>query len=70
MVVLYSTNCPRCIMLEKKLADKNIEYTLINGQDAIDAITEKGFMSAPMLTVDEKNMMYKDAIDWVNSQEG
>lgn len=69
MVVLYSTNCPRCIVLEKKLADKNVNYTLVSGDDAINAITEKGFMTAPMLTVDDKDMMYKEAIDWVNGLE-
>ena len=26
MVVLYTTNCPRCIVLEKKLKQKGIEF--------------------------------------------
>ena len=30
MVTLYSTHCPRCLVLEKKLKQKNISYQEVN----------------------------------------
>ena len=61
-VVLYSTHCPRCNVLEKKLQQKNIQYEEVND---IDIMTEKGYMTAPMLEVDGVIMRFKEACDWV-----
>ena len=63
-VILYSTNCPRCSVLEKKLSSANINYKLVT--DA-DLMVEKGFTSVPMLEVDGKVMDFKSAIEWVNN---
>ena len=66
-VVLYTTHCPKCKVLEAKLKMKKVEYDEVT--DA-DLMIEKGFMSAPMLEVDGKIMNYKDAVDWLNTLEG
>ena len=63
-VTLYSTNCPKCIILEKKLRDKNIEFNIVND---IDEMIKKGFMAAPILEVDGKPLNYMDANTWVNN---
>lgn len=63
-VKLYSTHCPKCIVLEKKLNQKNISFEEIND---IDVMTAKGFMQAPMLEVDGEVMDFKQANDWVNN---
>ena len=63
-VTLYSTNCPKCVILEKKLRDKNIEFDIIND---VNVMIEKGFMAAPILEVDGKSMNYMDANTWVNN---
>lgn len=63
-VTLYSTNCPKCIILEKKLKDKNIEFNIIND---VDEMIKKGFMAAPILEVDGVSMNYMDANTWVNN---
>ena len=63
-VILYSTNCPKCNILEKKLQSKNIVYVL---ETNIDLMINKGFSSAPMLEVDGKVMDFKSAIEWVNN---
>ena len=63
-VILYSTNCPRCSVLEKKLSSANISYKLVT--DA-DLMVEKSFTSVPMLEVDGKVMDFKSAIEWVNN---
>lgn len=41
MITLYSTNCPRCMVLEKKLAAAGIEYTINND---VDEMLSLGFM--------------------------
>lgn len=64
-VILYSTNCPKCNVLKKKLEQKNIDFELVTDQDIM---IEKGFMSAPMLEVDGNIMKFSDANEWVNKQ--
>ena len=65
-VTLYSTNCPRCIVLEKKLNQKNIEFDLVSDEDTM---INKGFMTAPMLEVDDEVYDFKGAVDWLNGLE-
>ena len=66
MVTLYTTHCPKCIILEKKLQDKNIEYQVC---DDVDLILSKGMQEAPYLEVEEKEMMnFSKAIKWVNEK--
>lgn len=67
MVVLYSTDCPRCIVLEKKLAQKGIEFEKNMTFDKREMIA-KGFASAPLLEVDGQIMKFEDAVKWVNEQ--
>ena len=62
-VKLYSTHCPKCIILEKKLKQKNIPFEEIND---VEIMTKKGFMQAPMLEVDGEVMDFKQANDWIN----
>ena len=65
-VILYSTHCPKCNILTKKLDQKNISYEEIND---IKVMQDKGFLTAPILEVDGVCMGFKEASDWVNSQE-
>ena len=62
--ILYSTGCPKCNVLKKKLTQKGVDFKLI--EDA-DAMISKGFMSAPMLEVDGNVMNFMDAVKWVNA---
>lgn len=64
-IVLYSTHCPKCGVLEKKLDMAGIEYQFV---DDADVMIEKGFMSAPMLEVDGTPMDFMTAIKWVNER--
>ena len=65
MVILYSTNCPRCRIIEKKLQDKSIEFELFND---VDAMIAKGFKEAPKLEVDGVVMDFKEANEWIKGQ--
>ena len=66
-IVLYTIDCPNCLILEKKLKAKNIEFLRVSDEDTIRA---RGFgdFSFPILEVDETIMNYKTAIQWVNNQ--
>ena len=66
MVIFYSTHCPKCSVLEKKLKQANIEYTEIND---VRTMLAKGMTSAPNLEVDGKLMGFTEAVEWINSQE-
>ena len=65
MVVLYSTGCPNCKVLEKKLIKDKIEFSISHD---IDGLIEKGYQSAPILEVDGNFMEYKQAIDWIKNR--
>ena len=66
-IVLYTIDCPNCIILEKKLEAKNIKFLRVSDEDTIRT---KGFgdSSFPILEVDGVVMSYKTAIQWINNQ--
>lgn len=63
-VTFFSTHCPKCLVLEKKLQQKNVTYDEVND---VDVMTAKGYMSVPMLEVDSVSMDFKKAVDWLNT---
>lgn len=63
MVILYTTGCPKCKVLEKKLRDKGIEFQVEND---VDLMIEKGYLMAPVLVVDGKEYEFGEAVTWVN----
>lgn len=65
-IILYSTGCPRCKVLETKLKEKNISYTYIDDLDIMEA---KDIYAVPCLEVDGARMDFKEAVNWVNTQE-
>lgn len=62
-ITFYSTGCPKCSVLKKKLEDKDIEFDAVTD---IDKMLELGIMSAPALSVDGEILKFPDAIKWVN----
>ena len=66
-VVLYTIDCPNCLILEKKLKSKNVEFLRVSDRSTLEA---KGFggSSFPILEVDGVVMNYKTAISWINNQ--
>lgn len=63
MIILYSTNCPKCKILEQKLKSKNIKYSEFTD---VDKMIEMGFSVMPMLEVDGVIMDFATANKWVN----
>lgn len=65
--ILYTTGCPKCRILEKKLTDKNVEYEVVCDPEKIKV---KG-NAVPMLEVIEEDksqvLSYYEAVKFVNS---
>ena len=65
-ITLYSTDCPRCKVLEAKLKQKGISFSLVKD---VNEMTALGLQSAPALKVDHNLMGFSEAVNWVNQQE-
>ena len=65
-VKLYSTDCPKCKILEKKLAAKNIPFFKVTGSVAIETIKKAGYMEAPILCLNDQFLPFAQAVKWVN----
>lgn len=67
-IVLYTTHCPKCIVLEKKLIDKEIDFKMIDDTSKVIAFgSSVGILSAPILVVDGDVKDFSNAIKWINS---
>lgn len=64
-VILYSTHCPKCKVLEMKLKQNNIDFEEIND---VNLMVEKGFKSAPVLEVDGVTYGFTEAIAWIKER--
>lgn len=62
MVILYSTGCPQCRVLEQKLRDAKVDFAI---SDNTDKVAEMGFLTAPVLEVDGKFMNFSAARQWI-----
>lgn len=62
---LYTINCPRCIVLEKKLDNKGINYEKVTDENIIKNM---GITILPVLEVDGELLGFSEAVTWVNSQ--
>ena len=61
-VILYSTHCPKCKVLEQKLKKNNIEFKEVSD---VELMVQKGFTTAPVLEVDGVVYGFKEAVDWI-----
>ena len=65
-IILYSTNCPKCKILEKKLTEKNIKFTKNNN---VVEMSELGIDQVPVLSIDGKMLSFVEANKWINERE-
>lgn len=64
MVIMYTTHCPQCKVLEKMLNDKKIEYTQITD---INIMKSKGIQSVPYLEVEGVLKNFKESMEWIRN---
>ena len=65
-VILYSTGCPNCKLLKKKLEQKGIAFT--ENTDKKQMIS-MNFVKVPVLEVTGERMDFSHANQWINTQE-
>ena len=62
-IILYSTGCPKCKVLKRKLEEKGIEFVENN---SVEEMTELGITQVPVLSVCGALLDFKKAVTWVN----
>lgn len=62
-MILYSTGCPKCKVLEMKLKDAGISFTKITDEVTMNTL---GFQSAPMLEYEGRYLNFHDAMHLIN----
>lgn len=65
MIIMYSTHCPKCLILERKLNETGVDYKVCEDKQIM---IEKGFDFMPVLEVDGQIMNYSEAINWINER--
>lgn len=65
-LILYTTGCPKCEVLKKKLKAKNIEYVENNNVENMESL---GIDQVPVLSVDGNLMSFAEANNWINNTE-
>ena len=68
-IILYTLNCAKCKILEFKLKQKNIEFAIVDDDEAVIEFGKAHkIFSAPILKVNEDVMDFTKAIQWINSK--
>ena len=66
MMTLYSTNCPKCKMLEKRLY-QICDFDLVTDIDKVVEIAKKfNIKSAPILVINDKAYNFEQSMKMIN----
>lgn len=66
-LVLYTTHCPKCVVLQKKLQTKGLHFDVV---EDVQVMKNKGFMSMPVLQVDGNGLDFYNAVKFINEYKG
>lgn len=63
-MILYTTGCSKCKILESKLKEHNVQYEEVTDKEVMKS---KGFRSVPVLELDDGTILtYGKAVKYVN----
>lgn len=65
-IILYTTHCPKCEVLEKKLKQKNLTYQTCTD---VNLMEDKQILFTPVLEVNGNLLSFSDAVQYINSKE-
>lgn len=65
IIKVYSSGCPKCKILEKKLQQHNIEFETINDFDS-DELIKRGFYSLPIADINGDLHTFQETIQWID----
>ena len=69
-IVLYTTDCPQCRVLESLLTSKGLQHQRVTDIMEINQVAAAaGLSSVPIMKMDGVVMSYPQAIRWVNEYE-
>lgn len=63
-IILYTTDCPKCKILKKKLNEKNVLFT---ENHSVEEMLVLGIEQVPVLKAEEKLMNFTEAVKWINN---
>ena len=63
-IILYTTGCPKCFVLKKKLEAANISYEACTD---VDIMRSLGINAVPVLVVNEKMLNFIEANEWIGT---
>lgn len=68
-IILYSSDCPKCIMIEKILNEKKIEFTLVDDEDIYLPLAEQNHIdSMPFVSVNGEIMDVNKFQDYIKNR--
>lgn len=65
-IIFYTTHCPKCNVLKKKMEDLKIPYIL---NEDVQEMMELGIQNAPTLKIGEDLYDFSAAIKWLREYE-
>lgn len=63
-IILYSTGCPKCRVIENKLIEKNIKFQKVNDKEEM---IKKDILNVPVLEIGNTIMGFVEANTWINN---
>jgi len=67
-IILYSSHCPKCNVLEKKLEERNLPFTVCDDFDP-KLIEDMGYDSLPVLAVGNTLFDFGTANTWLKEMD-
>lgn len=67
-MTVYSTGCPQCKVLKLKLADKNVDFNLVEDKDEVIKAAEKyGMTNVPFMVIEDKAYNFVESIKYITN---
>ena len=64
-LILYTIHCPKCIVLQKKLDAKGLNYTTCEDTNTMQKL---GINLLPVLQVNNKFLSFSEAVQYIELQ--
>lgn len=66
-MILFTTHCPQCQVLETKLKNYNFNYSI---SENVQEIIDKGFLSVPVLKINDTTYLtFAEANKWLEENK-
>jgi glutaredoxin-related protein len=62
--ILYSTGCPKCNVLKKKLAAAGIDY---DEETNVEIMESLGISAVPVLKINNQLLSFTEAVKYINN---